>query len=236
MKPTSRVFNRPVLPEDALDLKCKLTAWRIAHYKKDLIEVKKPAYGRLGDIVSPLYSIALTFFPDKEKDFLRLLRKVELQKKEEATNTLEARLIEIISLMEGEVIGGLLKTIDVTKEFNKGKSERLSLSEDTIGKILTGLGFVKRRSAGARGFFYDPELITKLKLQYGIDDPTDTYDTDPTTSNSKKGESKNNLFHQIDIRNLPDHGSQESHQSKKVEALNNQEIKKIFEEEADDLS
>lgn len=177
MKPTSRVFDKPVVPEDALELKCKLAAWRIAHYKKDLVDIKKPAIGRLGDIISPLYSILLTFFPEKENNFLRLLRKIELQKKEEATDTLEAKLVEIVAGMEMEVNSGFLATAVITSKFNEGKTERFALPEETIGRILKGLGFIKRRGTrGVRGIYYDLELIAKLKLQYGIDDLSDGSD------------------------------------------------------------
>lgn len=182
MKPTSKKFNQPVVPEDAFELKCKLAAFRIAHFKDSLVEAEKPVNGRLGDIITPLHSILLTYFPDKKSDFFRLLRKIELQKKDEATDTLEAKLIEIISEMDKLVTSGFLKTADVTKKFNEGKNERLSLAEDTIGKILKGLGFAKRRNAGARGIYYDPELIAKLRFQYGISDTNDTNDTNSDTS------------------------------------------------------
>lgn len=184
MKPTSRSFDNPVVPEDALELKCKLVAFRIAHYKRDLIDIKKPATGRLGDIVSPLYLILLTFFQEKEKTFLRLLRKIELQKKDEATDSLEAKLIETVSGMEMQVDNGFLATAAITGKFNVGKNERLSLSEDTIGKTLKGLGFSKRRNAGARGIYYDPELIAKLRFQYGLDDTSDTNDSNTNIPNN----------------------------------------------------
>lgn len=220
MKPTSRIFDKPVVPEDALEYKCKLAAWRIAHFKKELVDVKKPAVGRLGDIVSPLYSILLTFFPEKEKAFLRLLRKIELQKKDEATDSIEARFIETVAGMEMQVNGGFLAIAVVASKFNEGRNERLSLSGDTIGKILKGLGFVKRRNAGARGIYYDPELIAKLKLQYGLDDTSDTHDSDPDRSNNDNNSQPPN-------GGVPTLGSQESQTSlkpnKTIDELNTDE-------------
>lgn len=218
MKPTSRVFNKPVVPEDALELKCKLVAWRIAHYKKDLVEREKPATGRLGDIITPLYSILLTFFPEKEKTFLKLLRKIALQKKDEATDSIEAKFIETVAGMEMQVNGGFLATSAISSKFNEGKNERLALSEDTIGKILKGLGFAKRRNAGARGIYYDPALIAKLKFQYGLDDTSDTNDSDPDTSTDSQSEDDNGV---------PTSASQESHESlepnKTIDELNSDE-------------
>lgn len=169
MKPSSKLFSNPVLPETALELKNRLTAFRVAHYATELVVADKPAHGRLGDIISPLYRIMLTFFPEMKDIFMQMLRKIEMQKKEDATDSLEARILEKIIVLEDQVVGAFLPIELVANEFNKGKDVKFNLQNETVGKILRSLGFSKRRTAGQRGIYYDSDLVKKLVVQYGIE-------------------------------------------------------------------
>lgn len=209
MKPSNKLFSSPVLPENALELKNRLTAFRAAHYSKKLFAPEKPALGRLGDIISPLYQIILTFFPEKKDIFMQMLRKIKMQKKEDATDSLEARIFETIISLEDQVVNAFLPIELVTNEFNKGKDVKFTLQSETVGKILRSLGFVKRRTAGQRGVYYDLDLIKRLTLQYGIDVSNDGYDseTDIHDSNTEKApESDSNQ----DIQETPSYPSQSS--------------------------
>ncbi|MBI2012128.1 hypothetical protein HYS91_05155 [Candidatus Daviesbacteria bacterium] len=183
MKPTGKVFNNPVTPKDAWELKARLTAFRILHYQDELKEVDKPASGRLGDIAGSLYKIVTTYFPEKEASFARLLNIISERKKEDATDSLEAKVLEMVIDLNYEVEKGFLSIEAVTKKINTGKEERFTLAEDVIGRILRGLGFVKKRTAGKRGIFYDLDLIEKLKLNYGLDTSNDTSDTETDIPN-----------------------------------------------------
>lgn len=175
MKPTGRQFNNPVVPKDALKLKNRLTAFRIFNFNKELIKENKPAPGRLGDIVSPLYRIVLTFFPEKLKTFKKMLTTIIQLKREEATDTLEAQLVEIVLKAEEQVQNGFLAVDLISSLFNEGRTDRLKIDIRTIGRILKGLGFEKRRRGpgGTRSIFYDKKLLEKLSLQYGFSDLTD---------------------------------------------------------------
>jgi len=178
MKPSNKLFSNPVLPEDALELKNRLTAFRAAHYEKELVVADKPAHGRLGDIISPLYQIMLTFFPEKKDIFTQMLKKIEMQKKEDATDSLEAKLLETVIAMADQVQDAFLPIDLIASKFNEGKDNKFSIQNETIGRILKGLGFTKRRGAGGkRGIYYDSELIKKLALQYGIDTSYDSSDS-----------------------------------------------------------
>lgn len=192
MKPSNKLFSNPVLPEDALALKNRLTAFRAAHYTKELIVVEKPAHGRFGDIVSSLYQILLTFFPDKKDIFMHMLKTIEMQKKEDAIDTLEARILEIIITLEGQVVGAFLPIELVVNEFNKGKDAKFSFTNETVGRILRGLGFAKRRTAGQRGIYYDPDLVKKLAVQYGIETSYGSNDSETDMQEIVIKELKNN--------------------------------------------
>lgn len=208
MKLSNRIFNNPVIPEDAFDFKCKLTAFRILYYEDKLVEVDKPSTGRLGDILGSLYKIVLTYFPDKKESFFKFLKKVEARKKDDATDTLEAKIFEIVINMENQVDKGFLPVETIARKFNEGKEDRFVLPEDTIGKILRGLGFEKKRTADKRGIYYDLDLIEKLKLNYGLDVPNDTSDTDTNIPNNDSQSPKD--------RGVSKTASQESQESLKL--------------------
>lgn len=186
MKPSFKFYNKPVLPEDGLALKNKLTAFKYIHKDTKLIEVNKPTHGRLGDILSPLQKIVLTFFPHKAKKFKALTKLIIAQKKEESTETIEAQVVEAVIKAEKMVEKGFVSVDTITSLFNEGRGERFEIDVRTIGKILKGLGFSSRRNPERtkRGIFYDPKLAKNIALQYGIIDippPVTTSDMSETS-------------------------------------------------------
>lgn len=188
MKPSNKLFSSPVLPENARDLKNRLTAFRAAHYKTPIVATEKPAHGRFGDIASPLYQIMLTFFPAQKDTFMQMLQKIDMQKKEDATDSLEARILETVIALQNQVVGAFLSIELVANEFNKGKDAKFNLQNETVGKILRSLGFTKRRTGVQRGIYYDPELVKKLITQYGITTGNDSSDSEtdiPSTTNQE---------------------------------------------------
>lgn len=169
MKPSARMFNDAVLPEDALELKAKLTAFRFRNRATKLKETRKTLPGRLGDILSPLQQIVHTFFPEVTNNFELLTQIISSKKKEDATDTFEAQIIEAIINSESEVQEGFLAVEQVANLFNEGKSEKFAVRNETVGRVLKGLGFTPRRSAGGRrGIYYDPELVKSVAAQYGL--------------------------------------------------------------------
>lgn len=169
MKPSFKKFNKPVLPEDALELKAQLVAFRFKHQNTELVNVEKPADGRLGDILSPLNTLVLTFFPERRERFNELLEIIIVQREEEATDTFEAQVVEIIIGAEKQVTESFLSIDLITSLFNEGKNERFAVKPETIGRVLKGLGFSSKRVArGKRGIYYDPELVKNIAYQYGL--------------------------------------------------------------------
>lgn len=182
MKPSYRLFKNPVLAENALDLKNKLTAFRIAHLNDELVDFEKPANGRLGDIISPLYQIMLTFFPSQKDNFNSLLQKIISQKQEDATDTFEAQILDVVIKSESQVVDSFLPIDLVASKFNEGRDKRFEVDVRTVGRILKGLGFEKRRqSGGKRGIYYDPALLKRIGTQYGLITNSDISDRQPNT-------------------------------------------------------
>ena len=169
MKPSTREFENPVERTDAIDLKAELAAFRFRHRSRELVKAKKPAKGRLGDILIPLYKIVLTFFPKKEERFKKLLEIIKMQKQDAATDTFEAQVVEAIINAEEQVVKGFLAIELIASLFNEGKKDKFTVRNSTIGRVVKGLGFTSRRMAGGkRGIFYDKELVEQVAAQYGL--------------------------------------------------------------------
>ncbi len=181
MKPSNKSFSNKVLPEYAQPLKDRLTAFRIAHIATPLVAAEKPAQGRFGDIMSPLYQLVLTFFPEKKETFLRLIALIDTQKKEDAIDSIEAHVLEALIALKYDVCDAFLPTDLVANKINATRDTRFTLTHETIGRILKGLGFLKKRGTqGQRGILYDEELLTKLAMSYGLLGTSDSSDSEKT--------------------------------------------------------
>jgi hypothetical protein len=171
MRPSVRKFNNPVLPESALELKARLTAFRFRYYARKIPNLDKPANGRLGDILSPLSDIMAACFPNKSEIFNKLVELVTSKKMDDATDTFEAQVVEAVMKAENKVVDGFLPVDLVACFFNEGKNENLAVKSETIGRILRGLGFTSRRTTGGkRGIYFDPETVKTIAYQYGLVD------------------------------------------------------------------
>ncbi|MDO8488348.1 MAG: hypothetical protein Q7S31_03500 [bacterium] len=171
MKPSVRKFNYPVMPEDALDLKARLTAFRFKYRNLEIPKLEKPANGRLGDILSPLSDIVTSRFPNKLDFFNKLVELIANQKRDDATDTFEAQVVEALMKTEKQVVDGFVSVKLITSLFNEGKSENFAVKTETIGRVLRGLGFAGRRATGGdRGIYYDPDLVQQVAFQYGLVD------------------------------------------------------------------
>lgn len=239
MKPTSKKFNMPVLPEDGIAYRERLVAFQAAHFNQSLIEIDKPALGRLGDGVRTFYQVVLTFFPDKEQDFQRLLKKLEAQNRERALDSFEAQLVYIVESLEGNVDHGFLATEAVADAYNAGKKEQLQLSPDYIGRQLVALGFTRRRTSGRKGILYDPTLVNRLLVAYSLKetDENASVDSSAPEMGTSKEESvsvltaaapEDSAQSQIsgDVSETPETGAQEAQGSRtdNLSELSNEQI------------
>ena len=79
MPDSDRQFPDDVKPEDALDLKARLTAFPARHLNDELPAADKPAKGRLGDILRPLVQIIKLVYPEDEAEFMALVAGVHVR-------------------------------------------------------------------------------------------------------------------------------------------------------------
>lgn len=165
-------FEEDVKPEDGLPFRERLVAFRGRHLNEELPQVKKPANGRLGDILKPLYQIIKLIKPEKERDFLELVQKVEEGRKADKADSSEGRIVQALLSLEDKLEGGLLSVSDVTEEFNRELPDRWHWTNKKIGRKLKAMGFKGVRHGSRRYVEYDFTLILNLSTQYGITSQT----------------------------------------------------------------
>ena len=168
MQETSKKYENDVRPQGGLILKERLLAFRARHLGEKLPDVQKPVKGRLGDIVKPLLQIIKLVKPDREDAFLDLIRKIEKERKEHKSESLEAILITAIMDLEYSVKDGLLSIKSITDRANKDVKDKYHTTTRRAGWRLKALGFEKRKLSDGSYIQWDDSLIKKLKEQYGL--------------------------------------------------------------------
>jgi len=169
MPETDKLFDNEIRPEDSLSFRERLVAFRARHLNDKFPEVQKPAKGRLGDILKPLFQVLHLVNSQRESQFLRLVNKIEGARKIERSTGQEAELIKAVISQESHVDKGLLLTELIVNCVNLGKPERYELSKNRVGRDLVALGFEKKpASSGNMAIVYDQEKINRLMTSYGI--------------------------------------------------------------------
>ena len=169
MSDSVKIFESSVRPEDALSLKERLVEFRLRHLGVPLPIVPKPARGRLGDILKPIYQTIRVANPKREEEFLRLLKQIEEKRRLEKSQSLEAQIVEVLIELEFKVWNGFLPLKDITERVNKEKPERYHISPKRIGKTLRALGFDWGWThRGTTAIDYDTVKINHLTKSYGL--------------------------------------------------------------------
>ena len=192
MPETSRQFENDVTPENALPLKERLLLFRARHLGEKLPAVSKPANGRLGDILRPIYQIIRMVKPDNEENFLQFVNDLQSARAIEKSGSLEAEIIQAIINLECNVDKGILPVKLITDTINEERPERYRTSYQRIGRILSALGFSKCKTGdGAAAILWDAGLISKLKTNYGLEQTSVSSETSerPVTSTEVTDES-----------------------------------------------
>lgn len=169
MKKSSKDFENEVLPENSLDLKEQLTAFRLVHFKDNLPKVEKVVKGRLGDITRPLYQIVCKICPENKETFTEMVKKIEKTKLTDKSNSIEAEILLCIDKVSNEIVRGVIACQLITNTFNISKEEKEKLTSRKIGNKIRSLGFsATTTSTGALGFFWDSELFDRLLVEYDV--------------------------------------------------------------------
>jgi len=180
MPETSKRFENDVTPELSLPFKERLIAFRAAHLGKTLVDIPKPAAGRLGDILKPLQQIIRMVKPEREPSFLRLVRELEVEKLIEKADSLEAQILMTLISLGSQVERGILPVKAITDAFNKGKSEKSQVTYQRVGRRLSAMGFKKARTGNNAAILWDQENIDRMIDAYGLRETHETQERDET--------------------------------------------------------
>ncbi len=178
MSDSSRKFEDPVISEWALPLKERLVEFRFRNMDQGLPVLLKPAHGRLGDILKPLYQIVYLVSDKRVDEFMFLVKRIEEGRMLDKSQGLEAQLIQIVEQLDRKVINGYLSIMAVTELYNRDKSERQKITPQRIGRKLKALGFDGGRTGeGSAAICYDRYKIEQLMETYGLPLTSETPET-----------------------------------------------------------
>jgi len=174
MKKSKKEFCKKVQPNDALDLKNRLTAWRACTMGDEWSEVGRIAGSRLGDITQPLYQIVKNINPEREQTLIDIVKDIEIKRVKEKADTLSGQIISAALKCVTEVTHGYLKSQIITNKFNEDKLEKEKISSRKILNKLKTMGFETTVAGdGAAAIFWNVDLIVSLKEEFGVQTGTE---------------------------------------------------------------
>jgi len=157
---------------ESLKFKERLVAFRARYMNKALPDYPKPPLGRLGDILQPLGMMMRLVSPEEEQTFQELTTLLWLERLEDKSQSREARLIT--ALDQSSNGNDSVAISEVTKAYNEGMESRQQISPDSVGRRLRALGFKgDRTGSGARVIVVDRQMLSTLKMRWGLEFPTE---------------------------------------------------------------
>jgi len=171
MERNSRPVRRSLDEKRIADLRDRLCAFRCRHM--DTVLPDAPRFvrdGRLDDVLLPLYQVILLARPDAEADFMAFGRDLEKKRADEEGLSIDAEVVRAMAACANEVVGGKLRVSAVTAVLNQTRSEKEQLRDETVGRLMSRLGFGATRMAGGYAArFWDAARLERLKRRYGIE-------------------------------------------------------------------
>ncbi|MEE9443221.1 MAG: CHC2 zinc finger domain-containing protein [candidate division Zixibacteria bacterium] len=169
MPETSKQFENDVTPELALPLKERLVCFRARHMEQSLPDRPKPALGRLGDILKPIFQIISVVRPNREAALINLIEKLEGERRLEKSETIEAQILEAALALRHKVEHGLLQQKEILSAINEDRSERHKFTPQLVGKRLSALGIKKAKmSDGTSAMIWDSGQLERIAEKYGL--------------------------------------------------------------------
>ncbi len=184
MRKSKKEFSLRIKPEDGMELKEMLTAWRACNYANEFPIVPRIAQSRLGDITFPLYQILKVVIPEKDQDFKDIIKEIEDKRIQEKADSLSGQIIRALIKCRELVDHGTLKGQIIANEFNRDKSDKEKFSSRRILNKLKTMGFETRTVHGGNtAIDWNTKLIESLQFEFRIENG-DESGTSPETSPS----------------------------------------------------
>jgi len=119
--------------------------------------------------VIELFISLLQVAPTEEikQRLISCMKQITQSRLDEEQASIEARIFDAILKCEGQVEKGKISTQAITAAFNLGLPEKEQWDSSSIGRRVVALGFERcRLSGGASGYFWDADLIERLRKRY----------------------------------------------------------------------
>ncbi len=169
MQPAENDFQTPVTEELFIDLRAKLLAYRFGSLSEPLQAISKPAKGRLGDILRPIWQVVLEVAPEKVSALDELIPALEKQRLEARSMSLQAKVVRALINASDAVEHSVVPLSDITGCVNSLQEYRFYFTEKRIAGVVDGLGLEKAKTKdGNTGVIYDMGKIRALAERYGL--------------------------------------------------------------------
>jgi hypothetical protein len=164
-------------PDEASKIKARLIAWR-AHYMDQplaQIDVVPAITGRLWDISKPLLQICKMLCPQRYDELIAALTIIAESKKQEKSESFEAKIISIINNMFTEAKASgypnpmIIGTSRVLERVNEGLREEFKITSQGFGRKLKAIGIKTTITGGYSKITIEEEELVKLMEQYGLE-------------------------------------------------------------------
>jgi len=171
LKKSGRIFNNNVTPESCLELKERLTSFRIRHCQDSLPVIDKVVPGRLGDAFRPLHQVVRMVNPGWEKSLINMIKKVKRNDTPVGPDTFDNRVLRTVMNLVNQTMTDTVSIKVIAGCLIEGKHGEVQLSLcKRVGHTLGRLGFEKTRvgAGGNTAIIIDRILLDNLKEKYGI--------------------------------------------------------------------
>jgi hypothetical protein len=174
MRKTQRSYPRTIDHEQAKRIRSKLLSYRLKHLssREDSESEIPNAYGRFGEIFSPLVSVA----PSQSvlEALLEYGNSVLRERDEEDRASFDAQVLKALVNSKEHLRESKIAVKRIAEAFNEDRPEKEKTKSWHITRCLTRLGFARVRmpdKSGSRGIRWNQPLIEDLAARYGIELP-----------------------------------------------------------------
>lgn len=200
-------YENPRL-ELAMELKERLTAWRVKHLFAEFAEMEPidGISGRLWDITKPLFLVN-SLLPVDYSILKESILTIAGEKDESRKDTVEGRLVAIIKEITAEFALNIfaewsIKITEIRRRYNQGKPEDRHVSAQWIGKRLKSMSFHNRIVQGYSEIVITAGEFALLLQQYGY---AERVPAKPTDSLPENDEQEQDVLREVESGREPGH-------------------------------
>lgn len=176
----SRKIRFMIDREEARKLRTQLLLWRMEQFgeiegfegfegfPQGVSEVPEDltfADGRFAEKYYPLYTVA----NEGRVNIIEYARKVFQLEQLAAETSIEAEVTQSIIKCHDKVVNGVIGTREIAQMFNEPRNEKEQWKTQSVGRVVSRLGFHKKRTnTGRAGYIWDENILERNTRRYGL--------------------------------------------------------------------